>query len=162
MKDYPVTLAVRFLKDHAVEFGPHPYKYTGPGQVAKEAAKALGVPEEAVYKTLVFFCGKSPVMAVVDAAHKLSEKKLAALIPCKEGISECPARDAERLTSYQVGGISPFGTRKPIPVFLDAASMAHETIYINGGARGFLVSLAPSELVRTLGATVGDIRTAAS
>ena len=153
----PATQGVRFLKQSGVSFEGHPYKYLGPGSVAKDAAAALGVPEHMVYKTLVFLCGGQPVLAVVDAAHRVSLKKLTAL--SGNSATECPPKDAERFTGYQVGGISPFGTKRVMPVFLDESALALPKIYINGGAKGFLVSLSPADVVKAVKAVVGDIST---
>ncbi|HEY3347879.1 MAG TPA: aminoacyl-tRNA deacylase [Nitrospirota bacterium] len=158
MKDkIPVTAGVRFLKDKGVAFEGHPYKYEGPGNVAKDAAEALGVPDEQVYKTLVFLSGGKPVLAVVDAAHRVSVKKLTAISGAD--VSECPPKDAERFTGYMVGGISPFGTKRQMPVFIDESALALPVMFINGGARGFLVSLTPADFMKATGATVGDIKT---
>ena len=151
-----MTNAVRFLREHGVAFEGHLYAYTGEGPVANEAARAIGVPEDAVYKTLVFESPRGPILVLMDAAHRVAPGKISRLAGWTEKIHECAVRDAERHTGYQVGGISPFGTRKPLPVFLDARASDHQRIYVNGGKRGFLVSLAVADLVRLLAPVIGD------
>lgn len=152
------TAAERFLDSHGVAFEEHPYDYTGKGPVAKEAASALGADEAEVFKTLVFENDAGPLIAVVDAAHRVAVKRIAEAASAGK-VRECAPRDAERHTGYQVGGISPFGTRKALPVFLDESALGFERIFINGGRRGLLVRLDPRELVRVLEPTVGDWRT---
>lgn len=157
--NYPVTRGVRFLRQQGVVFEAHVYPYLGPGQVAKDAATALSVPESEVFKTLVFQSGNHPLLAVVDAAHRVSLRNLSALVGADEPVVECSNRDAERFTGYQVGGISPFGTRRRLPVYLDAAALRLKKMFVNGGSRGFLVSLTPEDFVKAVGALVGEFRT---
>ena len=154
---FPNTRAVVFLKALGVPFEGHLYQYRGPGGIAKSAAKETGFAEDAVFKTLVFASEGAPVIAIVDAAHRVSLSKLTDAVGAHRRVVECSPADAERLTGYHVGGISPFGLRRPIPVFLDARAMNLEFMHINGGSRGFAVTLRPADLVRILDATVADL-----
>ena len=158
MKDkFPITRAVHFLREHQVPFEPALYSFRGLGDVAKDSARELGVPEELVFKTIVFQSAGKPVIAVVDAAHRVSLSKLTDAVGAHRRVEECSVPDAERFTGYLVGGISPLGTKRPIPVYLDARAMTHERIYINGGSRGFLVRLSPVDLAAALGAKVVEL-----
>ena len=154
---FPVTRAVHFLKQQGIVFEGHLYRYEGRSNVAQTAAAALGIPEEQVYKTLVFQSEGKPLLILVDAAHTVAPGKLTAALGAKRKVEPCEPRDAERFTGYQVGGISPFGTRTPLPVFIDECALRHEIIYVNGGSHGFMIALNPNELVRVLKATTADI-----
>jgi Cys-tRNA(Pro) deacylase len=145
----PVTAAIRVLRQAKVEYGEHPYNYEEKGGTAV-SARELGVPEHSVVKTLIMEDeGKSPLIVLMHGDCQVSTKELARQIGSKS-VSPCAPDLAQRHSGYLVGGTSPFGTRKPMPVYLEEGILALPLIYINGGSRGFLVSLAPGELVRVL------------
>ena len=145
----PVTAAIRVLRDAKVEYGEHPYPYEEKGGTAV-SARELGVPEHSVVKTLIMEDEKkSPLIVLMHGDCQVSTKELARQIGAKS-VTPCAPDHAQRHSGYLVGGTSPFGTRKPMPVYLEEGILALPLIYINGGSRGFLVSLTPGELVRVL------------
>lgn len=147
--DVPVTTAVRVLREKKIPFDPFFYTYEEHGGTA-HAAASLGVDEHAVVKTLVFETdARKPLLVLMNGDREVSTKQLARLIGVKQVIP-CDPAAAHRHTGYTVGGISPFGTRSPLPVFAESAIFALPRIYINGGKRGFLVSIAPEDLRRVL------------
>ncbi len=152
MKDKtPVTPAVRLLRERGVEFTEHPYDYVEHGGTG-EFARQAGVDEHAVVKTLVFEDdGGRPFLVLMHGDREVSAKEMARLLGVK-AVRPAPPADAQRHTGYMVGGISPFGTRKALPVYVEAGILALPRIFINGGKRGFLVGIDPRELVRVLGA----------
>ena len=146
------TPATAFLKKHGVAFVPHAYAYVEHGGT-KASSEALGVDEHLVVKTLVMEDeAKKPLVVLMHGDREVSTKSLARQIGRKR-VEPCKPDVAERHSGYQVGGTSPFGLRKPMPLFVEASVLALERIFVNGGRRGFLVEIAPKELVRTLGAT---------
>ena len=148
--DIPVTAAVRFLRDRKVEFVPHLYKYVEKGGT-RESAKQLGVDEHAVVKTLVFETNeKNPLIVLMHGDREVSTKNLARHLGVKS-VEPAPAERATRLTGYQFGGTSPFGTRSTIPVYAERTIFELDRIYINGGKRGFLVEVNPA-ILREVGA----------
>lgn len=155
---YPSTRAVHFLNEHGIEFEPKLYRYLGAGKVAKDAAAALGVTESEVFKTLVFIAEANPLLVLVDAAHRVGPHKLTNVVGGRARVNECSERDAERYTGYKVGGISPFGTRRSMPIFLDSAASALERIYVNGGSHGFMLSIRVSDLIKVLRPVIADLR----
>ena len=143
------TPAVRVLRENGVEFTECPYKYEDRGGTAS-SARELGVDEHSVIKTLVMEDdGKQPLVVLMHGDREVSTKELARLLGVKR-ISPCTPDAAHKQTGYIVGGISPFGTRRRMPVYLEETILALPRIYINGGRRGFLVGLDPRELVRIL------------
>jgi Cys-tRNA(Pro) deacylase len=143
--DYPVTTAVRVLREHKISFDPHFYVYEERGGTG-HAARSLGVDEHAVVKTLVFETdARKPLLVLMHGDREVSTKQLARFLGVKQVIP-CDPHAAQRHTGYTVGGISPFGTRTPLPVYAEATILALPKIYINGGKRGFLVSIAPPAL----------------
>jgi Cys-tRNA(Pro)/Cys-tRNA(Cys) deacylase len=124
---------------------------------AEQAADDLGVERERMYKSLVARAGEELVFALVPAASELSLKKLAAAAGVKHATMANP-RDAERATGYQVGGISPLGSRRTLRVFLDAGAERFERICLNAGNRGHIVELRTADLVWLTGAEVCDLR----
>lgn len=158
-KGIPSTRAILFLKEHGVAFEVHQYEYRGTGHVAETAAESIGAPPEAVIKTLVFMVEGEPVLALMDAAGRVSVSRLGAAMGAKSRAVECSVADAERFTGYQVGGISPFGTRRKMPVVIDEMLTLLDRVYINGGSRGLIVSMATDDLVRILDAVVGPLST---
>jgi Cys-tRNA(Pro) deacylase len=145
------TPATQFLRKHGVVFSEHPYAYEEHGGTAV-SARELGVPEHAVVKTLVMQDeAAKPLIVLQHGDRKVSTKNLARAIPCKS-VEPCKPEVAQRHSGYQVGGTSPFGLRKALPVYVEDGILALETIYINGGRRGYLVGIAPAVLVDVLGA----------
>jgi Cys-tRNA(Pro) deacylase len=149
------TPATAWLRRHAVAFVEHTYAYVEHGGTAV-SSQALGVPEHRVVKTLVMQDehGK-PLVVLMHGDRKVSTRNLARQADRKR-IEPCTPEVAQRHTGYQVGGTSPFGLRKPMPVFVERSVLDLDRIYINGGRRGFLVEIAPSALTRTLGAVAVD------
>jgi Cys-tRNA(Pro) deacylase len=144
------TPATQFLRKHGVAFSEHPYDYEEHGGTAV-SSRALGVPEHDVIKTLVMQDEAArPLIVLMHGDCKVSTKNLARAIGCKS-VEPCKPEVANRHTGFLVGGTSPFGTRKPMPVYVEKTILALARIYINGGRRGYLVSMAPDELVRVLG-----------
>ena len=150
------TPAVHFLRRHGVAFDEHPYRYEERGGT-RVSARELGIDEHIVVKTLVMQDDeREPLIVLMHGDREVSTKQLARQIG-KRSVEPCAPVVAERHTGYMVGGTSPFGTRKPLPVFLERTILELDRIYVNGGRRGFLVSLAPSEIVRVLGAAAVDV-----
>lgn len=150
------TPATAFLKKHAVAFEEHVYAYEERGGTRASSEK-LGVPEHAVVKTLVMEDdAKKPLVVLMHGDREVSTKNLARQTGRKR-VDPCKPDVAERHSGYQVGGTSPFGTRKPMPVYVERTILELSRIYINGGRRGFLVSIDPRELTRLLGATPVDV-----
>jgi len=156
MSSGSVTPAIRVLREHAVAFTEHSYKYEDRGGT-RVSARELGVDEHTVVKTLVMQDeAKQPLIVLMHGDCEVSTKNLARQIGAKT-VAPCDPAMAERHTGYQVGGTSPFGTRKPLPVYVERTILDLPRIYINGGRRGFLVSMAPHEIVRVLAATPVDV-----
>ena len=136
------TPATQFLRKHQAAFADHPYPYEEKGGTAV-SARALGVDEHSVIKTLVMQDeAAKPLIVLMHGDRKVSTKNLARTIGCKS-VEPCKPEVAQRHSGYQVGGTSPFGTRKAMPVYIEASILELETIYINGGRRGYLVALDP-------------------
>lgn len=149
----PATQAIRQLKALKADYILHHYKYEDHGGT-KVAARELGVSEELVVKTLIFETeAKAPLVVLVPGHLELSTKNLARFLGVKSLAPASPPR-AEQLTGYKVGGISPFGLKKDMPVYMAEQIMAGETLYINAGLRGFLVQLNPVRAQQFLKATV--------
>ena len=147
--DYPITQAVRVLREHKVSFTAHLYDYVERGGTEHSAAM-LGVEEHCVIKTIVLEDDqKQPLICLQHGDYEVSTKNLARARGCKN-IGPCSPDTAHRHTGYMVGGTSPFGTRKPLPVYMQRSIEELPMIYINGGKRGFLIGLAPSDLRRVL------------
>jgi Cys-tRNA(Pro) deacylase len=145
------TPATAALKARGVEFTEHVYDYVDHGGTA-ESSRQLGVDEHDVVKTLVFEDDAAkPLFVLMHGDCKVSAKALARQIGVKQ-VSPCKPEVAQRHTGYQVGGTSPFGARKLMPVFVEESVLALERIYINGGRRGYLVGIAPAVLVNVLSA----------
>jgi len=143
------TPATTFLAQHGVAFTEHLYEYVEHGGTSVSSS-ALGVPEHSVVKTLVMETDKGePLVVLMHGDRKVSTKELARVAGAKR-IFPCKPEDALRHSGYQVGGCSPFGTRKSMPVYLERSVLDLPLIYINGGRRGFLLGMAPAEIVRVL------------
>lgn len=144
-----MTQAVRELRAHRVEFSDHLYRYEEHGGTSV-SARELGVPEHAVVKTLVMEDGDgSPMIVLMHGDLKVSTKELARTLGTKT-VRPCNPESANRHTGYMVGGTSPFGTRRKMPVYMESSILDLQRIYINGGKRGYLVGLDPRDLVRIL------------
>jgi Cys-tRNA(Pro) deacylase len=150
------TPATRLLRSHRVPFSEHPYDYVEHGGTA-ESARQLGVPEHEVVKTLVMQdeAGK-PLIVLMHGDRKVSTKNLARQAGVKR-VEPCKPEVAQRHSGYQVGGTSPFGTRKRLPVYVERSILALEKIYVNGGRRGFLVRVAVADLERALELSPVDV-----
>lgn len=145
------TPATRWLREHGVPFSEHPYPYEAHGGTAV-SARELGVDEHAVVKTLVMEDESAkPLIVLMHGDRKVSTKGLAREIGVKR-VAPCRPEVAERHSGYQVGGTSPFGTRKAMRTYVEASVLDLPAIYINGGRRGYLVGIAPQVLVDTLAA----------
>lgn len=154
--DYPVTMAVRALRQNKVEFTPHVYVYEPRGGT-RVSSEQLGVDEHAVIKTLIFEDEtKKPMCVLMHGDREVSAKNLARQIGCKS-VSPCAPEVADRHSGYQVGGTSPFGLKRAMPIYCEKTVEALPRIYINGGARGFLVGLDPKELFRVLAPTAVEV-----
>ena len=157
------TRALELLAGSGVPYRVHEYEVRALGprddrhHYGTETATALGVPMECLYKTLVGTVDDGLAVGIVPVSSELDLKALAAAIGGRRASMAEPAV-AERATGYVVGGISPLGQRRPLPVVLDDSSLGHATIYVSGGRRGLQVELAPADLVRLTGATVTRIR----
>jgi Cys-tRNA(Pro) deacylase len=148
-KTHPETLATKALKAAKVDFEGHLYDYEEHGGTRVSAEK-LGVDEFAVLKTLVMQNeAKEPLIVLMHGTMSVSTKELARAAGCKT-IESCAPVVAQRHSGFLVGGTSPFGTKKRMPIFLEQTALALPRIWINGGRRGFLVSMNPQELLRVL------------
>lgn len=155
-KEHPTTAATRVLKARGVAFDPHLYEYVEHGGTSKSSSE-LGVDEHAVVKTLVFETeAKKPLIVLMHGDRNVSAKNLARHLGVKS-VQPCKPDVAEKWTGYQVGGTSPFGTRTPIPVYVERTILELPRIWINGGKRGFLVSLEPRALVDVLAPTPVEV-----
>lgn len=149
MSKAPSTAAVRLLKEHKVNYQEHLYTYEEHGGTAV-AARSLGADEHAVIKTLVMEDeGGKPLVVLMHGDREVSVKALARQIGARS-VQICKPDVAQKHSGYLVGGTSPFGTRKAMPVFVEAGIMTLERIWINGGSRGFLVGITPADLDRVL------------
>ena len=146
------TPATRFLRSHGVEHSEHVYDYVEHGGTA-ESARQLGVPEHEVVKTLVMQTDRGdPFIVLMHGDRTVVTRELARALGVKS-VQPCTPADAQRHTGYLVGGTSPFGTRKALPVYVEASALELPRILINGGRRGYLVGIAPGVLGALLGAT---------
>lgn len=158
MTKHPVTMAVRALRAAKVAFEPHLYPWEPRGGT-RASSEALGVDEHAVIKTLIFEDErKQPLCVLMHGDREVSAKNLARAIGTKT-VGPCAPEVADRHSGYQVGGTSPFGLRKQMPVYMQQTILDLPLIYINGGARGFLVSLDPRDVLRVLQPVLVDVAT---
>jgi len=152
----PSTPAVLWLRAREIPFSEHAYRYEERGGTAV-AARELGVPEHTVVKTLVLEDdGHRPLIVLMHGDREVSTKQLARQVGVRS-VNPCKPDVATRHTGYLVGGTSPFATRKPLPVYVERTILDLPTVYINGGSRGFLLGIAPGELVGVLNATLVDV-----
>jgi Cys-tRNA(Pro) deacylase len=146
----PVTPALRVLRSAGVDFTLCPYEYVPRGG-ARASSAALSVPLAAVVKTLVMEESdtKRPLLVLMHGDRGVSTKQLARTLGVR-GIEPCTPEQATRHTGYLVGGTSPFGTRKPLPVYVERTILDLDRLWINGGARGLLVCITPADLLTIL------------
>jgi Cys-tRNA(Pro) deacylase len=156
MASFPITPGVRLLREKAVRFIAHEYTYEERGGT-EASARALGVGEHAVIKTLVMQTdGRVPFLVLMHGDREVSTKQLARLIGSK-WVEPCDVATAERRTGYQFGGTSPFGTRHRLPVYAEKTIFDLPRIYINGGKRGFLFEIDPQDLRRVFSVTEVEV-----
>lgn len=152
------TRGIAELQQRGIAFDVLHYRFEHRTQVARAAAEAIGVPPDRVVKSLVFVADcRTFVFALIGGDASVSRRKLGRAIGRKQA-EPAAARDAQRMTGYLVGGISPLGAKTALPVVLDAAAAMHRDLVINAGARGTLVRLTTEDLIRVTGAIVADIR----
>ena len=151
-----VTPAIRVLRQAGIPFTEHEYAYEDRGGT-RVSARELGVAEHAVVKTLVMEDDRrEPLLVLMHGDREVSTKALARQLGRKT-VTPCTPETAQRHTGYLVGGTSPFGTRKRLPVCLERSILDLDRIYVNGGRRGFLVGVVPADLVRVLSAELVDV-----
>lgn len=151
------TRATQALSKAGVSFTVHTYDYDpGAERVGLQAAEALGEAPSRVLKTLMAEVDGKPVCVIVPSDEEVSMKKLASAFGGKSASMMKPA-DAERLTGFVVGGISPFGQKKQVPTAIEEAALAHDAVYMNGGQRGLQVRLAPCDAAAALKAIVAPV-----
>ena len=156
MGKLPSTPATRLLREKGVAYTEHPYRYEERGGT-RVSARELGVDEHAVVKTLVMEDeAGAPLVVLMHGDREVSTKALARQLGKRE-IRICKPEVANRHSGYQVGGTSPLGTRKPMPVCLERTILDLPTVYVNGGSRGFLVGVAPKDLAALLSPTLVDV-----
>jgi Cys-tRNA(Pro) deacylase len=147
------TSAIGVLEQHQVAFTLHPYDYEAHGGTRVSAEK-LGVDEHAVIKTLVFEDEtKRPLLVLMHGDRQVATKALARELKVKQ-VQPCQPEVAQRHTGYLVGGTSPFGTKKPLPIYCERTITDLQRLYINAGARGLLCAISPADLVRVLQPTL--------
>ncbi len=153
-KNTPATLA---LTKAGMPFTVAAYDYDANAErVGLQAAEAMGVPASIVLKTLMVEVDGKPACVVVPSDQEVNMKKVAAAFDGKTANMMKPA-DAERLTGYKVGGISPFGQRKQVPTAVEEMATLEDEIFLNGGQRGLQIRMRPDDLVQALGASVADL-----
>jgi len=143
--DYPVTTAVRFLREHHIDFEPHLYPYVEHGGTA-HSAESLGVPEHQVIKTIVLENEqKKGLIVLMHGDKQISTRKLGRLLGMKH-IEPADPQQANKWTGYLVGGTTPFGMKTRLPVYVEKSIWDLEKVYINGGKRGFIIGVSPQAL----------------
>jgi Cys-tRNA(Pro) deacylase len=156
MSKCPSTPATRLLKEQNVAFTEHLYRYEDHGGT-KVCAREFNVDEHCVIKTLIMEDEQArPLVVLMHGDLEVSTKALARQIGCK-AVQICKPQVADRHSGYQVGGTSPFGTRKAMPVYMEKTILDLDRIFINGGSRGFLVALDPKEAARVLRPTLVEV-----
>ena len=156
--DYPVTMAIRALRQHEVEFTPHLYTWEAHGGT-RASAEHLGVDEHNVVKSLIFEDdSKKPLCILMHGDREVSAKNLARQTG-RRSVAPCQPAVADRHSGYQVGGTSPFGLKRAMPIYCEKSIVELPRIYINGGARGFLVGIDPRDLVRVLAPQLVEVAT---
>jgi Cys-tRNA(Pro)/Cys-tRNA(Cys) deacylase len=151
------TRATKALEQAGIAFTVHSYDYDpGADRIGLQAAEALGESPARVLKTLMALVDAKPACVILPSDHEVSMKKLAAALGGKSAQMMKPA-DAERVTGYKVGGISPFGQMRAAPVVIEESALAHDLVYLNGGLRGLQLRLAPGDAVSVLKAVVAGV-----
>lgn len=149
MAKYPTTQAIRLLKANKINFAPLSYKYEDHGGTT-QISKLFKIPEYNVIKTLIFEDDKkNPLIVLMHGNHEVSTKNLARKTGAKS-ISPCLPQIAQKHSGYMVGGTSPFGTKKKMPVYIESTILDLEKIYINGGKRGFVLEIKAEDIVKVL------------
>ncbi|MGA8040851.1 MAG: Cys-tRNA(Pro) deacylase [Acidimicrobiia bacterium] len=154
----PMTPAIQHLDRSGVPHQTHEYEVSeqvGEGY-GEAVARAIGLPAPRVFKTLVARVDDAPVVAVIPVDHRLSTKLLAKAVGGKRAALASP-EEAERLTGYVVGGISPFGQKRRLPLYLDRSADNYSTIAVSGGRRGVQLELTPADLLRVTGGAFADL-----
>jgi len=155
---HPITQAVRLLRDKNIAFVPHLYSYEDHGGT-RRSAEELQVDEHSVIKTLVMETdSRDPLIVLMHGDREVSTKELARVLGVRT-VSPCDPTVAQKHTGYMVGGTSPLGTRKALPIYAERTLFDLPVIYINGGKRGFLVSVDPKDLKRALKITEVSVAT---
>jgi Cys-tRNA(Pro) deacylase len=143
--DYPITTAIRHLRDKKIDFVPHQYDYEEKGGT-HQTSTVLAVPEHDVIKTLIMEDDSGAgLIVLMHGDREVSTKELARILSQKK-VTPCDAKKAEKLTGYLFGGTSPFGTKSKMPVYVEESILACGKIFINGGKRGFIVEINPDDL----------------
>ncbi len=156
--NYPITSAIRVLREKKIEFEPHVYEYVEKGGT-KHSAEVLRVEEHAIVKTLIFETNeRKPLIVLMHGDLQVSTKELARALEVKS-VSPASPEKARKLTGYLVGGTSPFGAKTGMPIYVEKTIFDLEKIYINGGKRGFLVSLRPNVIKDILEVEMVEIGT---
>jgi Cys-tRNA(Pro)/Cys-tRNA(Cys) deacylase len=151
------TRATQALEKAGIAFSLHRYDYDpAADRIGLQAAEALGEPPSRVLKTLMALVDGKPVCVILPSDREVAMKRLAAAAGGKSAQMMKPA-DAERLSGYKVGGISPFGQMRAVPTFLEEAALGEEEVYVNGGQRGLQIRLAPERIVDLLNATAAAL-----
>lgn len=151
------TRATQALQQAGVSFTVHAYEYDPNAErIGMQAAEAMGADPNSVLKTLMVLVDGKPACVVVPSDKEVNLKKLASALGGKAAQMMKPA-DAERLTGYHVGGISPFGQKKRVPTLVEQSALAHEEVFMNGGQRGLQVKLKPADAAKLLEAKVAAV-----
>lgn len=151
------TRATKMLEQAGIAFSLHSYDYDPSAEsIGRAAAEAIGADPGQVFKTLMVLADGKPACVIAPSSGEVSMKRAAAALGAKSAAMMKPA-EAERLTGYKVGGISPFGQMKHVPVVIDETAILWDAIFINGGQRGLQVRLTAADAAEVLGATLADI-----
>ncbi len=153
---FPSTPATRLLRSRGIPFTERHYRYEEHGGT-RVSARELGVDEHAVVKTLVMEDdNRRPLIVLMHGDREVSTKQLARAIGART-VAPCKPEVANRHSGYLVGGTSPFGTRKPMPVYMEKTILDLPLVYINGGSRGFLLAMSPRDIARVLEPTMVEV-----
>lgn len=154
----PATPAIRILKQHKIRFTPHFYHYEDRGGT-RTSARELKIEEHRIIKTLIMEDNlQQAFIVLMHGDCEVSQKHLARQLKVKQ-VNPCSPEKADRLSGYQTGGISPFGTRQTLPIYIEESIISLNSILINGGRRGLLVEIDPQELIRVLNPTPVNVAT---